>query len=293
MSESLSEVERRVLGVLLEKSLAQPQYYPMSVNAIVTACNQKSNRDPVMSLDEDSVWDTLERLRAVGLVSRLMPGGASRVDRFRHEVKTLLGWEKPQWAVMAELLLRGPQTVGELRSRCNRMYRYENTDAVAAVLDILRESDPPRVAMLPRGAGQSAVRWGHQLYYPEEWRNLAGIGADTVESAGSSSPAVTPSSPPAAPAAVTPVGADAQPESPVLAITPAASPSSTTPAASPAPPPPATPSGEAASTAGNVESEREIAALRSEVEGVQGELADLHEALADLRRRMERVEERI
>jgi uncharacterized protein YceH (UPF0502 family) len=173
MEETLNEVERRVLGVLLEKSLAQPQYYPMSANAIVAACNQKSNRDPVMSLDEETVWDTLERLRAVGLVSRLMPGGASRVDRFKHEVKNLLGWEKPQWAVMAELLLRGPQTVGELRGRCGRMYPFENAEAVSAVLENLSNEQPPRVATLPRVPGQSAVRFAHRLYPADEWQKLA------------------------------------------------------------------------------------------------------------------------
>jgi uncharacterized protein YceH (UPF0502 family) len=172
MEETLNEIERRVLGVLLEKSLAQPQVYPMSVNAIVTACNQKSNRDPVMSLDEETVWDTLERLRAVGLVARLMPGGASRVDRFRHEVKNLLGWEKPQWAVMAELLLRGPQTVGELRGRCTRLYPFENTEMISAVLDNLSQEQPPRVQALPRAPGQSAVRYAHLLYPAQEWEQL-------------------------------------------------------------------------------------------------------------------------
>jgi len=180
MEETLKQVERRVLGVLLEKSLAQPQYYPMSVNAIVTACNQKSNRDPVISLDEETVWDTLERLRAVGLVARLMPGGASRVDRFRHEVKNLLGWEKPQWAVMAELLLRGPQTVGELRGRCARMYPFENTEAVSAVLDHLSQEQPPRVQTLPRAPGQSAVRYAHRLYPAQEWEKLAATPAGST-----------------------------------------------------------------------------------------------------------------
>jgi uncharacterized protein YceH (UPF0502 family) len=173
MAETLNTIERRVLGVLIEKSLAQPQYYPMTLNAIVTACNQKSNRDPVMTLGEDAVWNTLEVLQAAGLVTRLLPGGASRVDRFKHEVKTRLGWEKPQWAVMAELLLRGPQTVGELRGRCSRMYQFENTDAVAAVLDGLGHQDPPRVATLPRAPGQSAVRFAHMLYPPEEWDVVA------------------------------------------------------------------------------------------------------------------------
>ncbi len=193
MSETLNEIERRVLGVLLEKSLAQPQYYPMSVNAIVVACNQKSNRDPVMAFDEETVWDTLERLRAVGLTARLMPGAASRVDRFKHSVKNLLGWETPQWAVMAELLLRGPQTVGELRGRCARMYPFENTEAVAAVLDGLGQQEPPRVTALARVPGQSAVRYAHRLYPADEWEQLAEApvaSAPTFTQAADTSPAV-------------------------------------------------------------------------------------------------------
>lgn len=177
MSETLNAQERRVLGVLLEKSLTHPQYYPMSVNAIMTACNQKSNRDPIMELDEETIWNTLERLRVVGLVTRLMPGGASRVDRFKHEVKPLLAWEKPQWAVMAELLLRGPQTLGELRGRCARMYPFENGEAVAAVLEGLEQASPQRVAPLPRAPGQAAVRYAHRLYEEDEWAQLSATPA--------------------------------------------------------------------------------------------------------------------
>lgn len=169
MAETLNEIERRVLGVLIEKSLAQPQYYPMTLNTITAGCNQKSNREPAMELDEDAVWNTLEVLRAGGLVSRLLPAGASRVERFKHEAKAFFGWEKPQRAVMAELLLRGPQTVGELRTRCARMYPFETTEAVAATLEGLCQCDPPRVAMLPRAPGQSAARYAHRLYPPHEW----------------------------------------------------------------------------------------------------------------------------
>ena len=274
MSESLNEVERRVLGVLLEKSLAQPQYYPMSVNAIVTACNQKSNRDPLMTLDEDTVWDTLERLRAVGLVSRLMPGGASRVDRFRHEVKNLLGWEKPQWAVMAELLLRGPQTVGELRGRCNRMYPYENTEAVSAVLDILRDSDPPRVATLPRTPGRSAIRWGHQLYYPEEWQNLAGTHSDSHESGQTAQRDAYPQPAGGTGGSETERGTDRRP------VDSESAPVGTT--SKPEPPPPRVTPAPAANA--------EFTALREEVEALQSEMADLHQELSELRQRVARLE---
>jgi uncharacterized protein YceH (UPF0502 family) len=172
MPFTLKAVERRVLGVLLEKALAQPQYYPMTVNAVVAGCNQKSNRDPLLELDEQTVWDTLEVLRAGGLVARLLPGGASRVERYKHEVKERLGWEKPQRAVLAELLLRGPQTVGELRGRAARMYPFESTEAVQAVLDGLAQAEPPAVEALARQPGQSAVRYAHKFYDPAEWAAL-------------------------------------------------------------------------------------------------------------------------
>jgi len=193
----LNEVERRVLGVLIEKALSQPQYYPMTVNAVVVACNQKSNRDPEMNLDEDTVWNTLEALRERGLAARLLPGGTSRVERWKHEVKEALGWEKPQRAVMAELLLRGPQTVGELRSRCTRMFPFESVEAVGAVLEALSQGAEPVVSPLPRAAGQSAVRYAHRLYSDAEWQQLS-------RSAGAT----------AAPAASAPAARTAGPEAP-------------------------------------------------------------------------------
>lgn len=194
MSESLNEIERRVLGVLLEKSLSQPQYYPMTLNAIVAGCNQKNNRDPLMELDEEAVWNALEVLRAAGLASRLLPGGASRVERFKHDVKERLGWEKAQRAIMAELLLRGPQTIGELRGHAGRLYAFENAEAVQAVVDGLCNCAPPRVAALARQPGQAAARFAHRLYTPEEWAKLAfGPPADTpragAEPAASAAPA--------------------------------------------------------------------------------------------------------
>jgi hypothetical protein len=179
----LSDVQRRVLGVLIEKALYQPQYYPMTVNAIVSGCNQKSNRDPEMSLDEDAVWNTLEVLRAAGLVSRVLPGGASRVERWRHEIKEALGWEKPQRAIMAELLLRGPQTIGELRGRAHRLYAFENAEAVAAVVEALAAGERPFVAPLPRAPGQSVIRYAHQFYSEAEWRRLHSAAATHADAA--------------------------------------------------------------------------------------------------------------
>ena len=146
MRPSLNEAEQRVLGALLEKSLAQPTYYPMTMNALVAACSQKQNRDPVMSLGDEAVFNALEDLRKRGLVSKVLPGPGARTDRFKHEVESHLGWQKRQQAVLAELLLRGPQTVGELRTRCSRMVPFDDLQAVSAVLDELAHTDPPMVA---------------------------------------------------------------------------------------------------------------------------------------------------
>ena len=164
MENNLNELERRVFGVLLEKSLAQPTYYPMTPNAIVAACNQKSNRDPFMDLDEDAVWDTLERLRGRGLVAKVLAPLSMRADRFKHEAREYFGWEKPERAVMAELLLRGPQSIGELKTRCSRMVPFEDKAAVGRVLESLQQADPPLVQELPRTGGRSAVRFVHRLY---------------------------------------------------------------------------------------------------------------------------------
>jgi uncharacterized protein YceH (UPF0502 family) len=168
LSMTLTAIERRVLGVLLEKSLAQPEYYPMTLNAIVAACNQKNNRDPVMELDEDAVWTALEQLRQHGLTSKVLPAPGSRVDRFKHEVDAKWQWPKPQKAIMTELLLRGAQTVGELRTRASRMYAFDNLESVSAVIDWLSSQTPPWMNVLPRAAGQSTVRYAHTLYPDDE-----------------------------------------------------------------------------------------------------------------------------
>jgi len=179
--ESLNDVERRVLGVLIEKSMTQPEYYPMTLNAVVTACNQKNNRDPVMDLDEASVEDALEELRQRGVVSVVLPAPGARTNRYRHEVAARFGWEKRVTAIMTELLLRGPQTPGELRSRCARLVAFESLEAVMTTLDYLQQSDPPLVRPLPRRPGSSAIRYMHLLYPPEE---QAAIEASEARTAG-------------------------------------------------------------------------------------------------------------
>jgi uncharacterized protein YceH (UPF0502 family) len=193
--ESLNDVERRVLGVLIEKSMAQPEYYPMTVNAVVTACNQKNNRDPVMDLDEASVEDTLEELRSRGLVSVVLPAPGARTNRYRHEVAARFGWEKRVTAIMTELLLRGPQTPGELRSRCARLATFETLEAVMTTLEYLQQSDPPLVRPLPRRPGTSAIRHMHLLYPPEEQAAMEASEARTagpVEAVPARAPAPAP-----------------------------------------------------------------------------------------------------
>jgi uncharacterized protein YceH (UPF0502 family) len=181
--ESLNEIERRVLGVLIEKSIAQPEYYPMTVNAVVTACNQKNNRDPVMDLDESSVEATLEELRKRGLMSVVLPAPGARTNRYKHEIAARFGWEKRVTAIMTELLLRGPQTPGELRSRCARLATFEGLEAVMTTLDYLQNSDPPLVRPLPRRPGQSAVRYMHLFYTPEEQTAIEAAEARTAATA--------------------------------------------------------------------------------------------------------------
>ena len=179
MSLILDEFERRVLGVLIEKSLTQPEQYPMSLNALVGGSNQKSNRDPVMDLDEDVVSGTLRDLRESKLVTHVLPATGSRVERFKHDLPAALGWEKREQAILAELLLRGPQTPGELRGRCSRMMPFADVKAVMIVLELLAGYENPLVRALPREPGRSAIRYAHCLY-PDNEKAPGGTSAETA-----------------------------------------------------------------------------------------------------------------
>ncbi|MFQ5423759.1 MAG: YceH family protein [Phycisphaerae bacterium] len=163
MAMILKPAELRVLGVLIEKCMTQPAYYPMTLNAITAAANQKSNRHPVMQLTEGEIGAALHGLTEWQLVAQAPPDRSSRVNRFRHEVEQRLGWDSSERAIMAELMLRGPQTVGELRTRGSRMTRLDATDHVGEVLAGLAKADPPMVVELPRQPGQSARRFAHLL----------------------------------------------------------------------------------------------------------------------------------
>src|SRR6516162_2130614 len=162
MAIVLTDVEARVLGALVEKDITTPDYYPLSLNALVNACNQKNNRDPVMSLDEASVREALRRLQEKHLAGPA--GGAdSRVTKYEHRIQEVFNFTRAETAVLCVLLLRGPQTPGELRGRTERMYRFEELSDVQATLQRLIERDPALVKMLPRQPGTKESRYAHLL----------------------------------------------------------------------------------------------------------------------------------
>jgi uncharacterized protein YceH (UPF0502 family) len=155
MAPQLSEVEVRVLGALVEKESTTPEYYPLSLNALANACNQKSNRDPVMTLDEEAVRSLSEQ----ALVRSA--GGDSRVAKFEHRLNELYNFHRHEIAVLCVLLLRGPQTPGELRTRAERMYAFEDLEAVHSALHLLMRREPPLVKILPRQPGTKESRYMH------------------------------------------------------------------------------------------------------------------------------------
>ncbi len=157
MYQQLSPIEIRILGSLVEKELATPEYYPLSLNALTNACNQKSNRDPVMALTEEEVAQGLDDLRRRQLTYRSAEG--VRTLRYCHHLEKMLHLGRSELAVLAILLLRGPQTIGEIRTRCERMVGFANLAEVEAVLDHLSTAEPPLVAQLPRQPGRKECRY--------------------------------------------------------------------------------------------------------------------------------------
>jgi len=147
-----------VLGSLIEKEITTPEYYPLTLNALVNACNQKSNRDPVANYDEDTVEEALELLRAKGLAVRIT-GAGTRVPKHAHRFAEKFNFGRRELAILCELMLRGPQTLGELRTRAERMHRFDDLDEVETVLQRL----PDRVAKLPRQPGEKEARYTHLL----------------------------------------------------------------------------------------------------------------------------------
>ncbi len=160
MNFVLNDVETRVLGALVEKDITTPDYYPLSLNALVNACNQKNNREPAMSLDESAVREALNRLHDDGLAGPAS-GADGRVTKYEHRLQEVFNFSRGETAILCVLLLRGPQTPGELRGRTERMHRFEDLDAVQASLQHLMQREPPLVAVLPRQPGTKESRYAH------------------------------------------------------------------------------------------------------------------------------------
>ena len=172
MNIVLTEIEARVLGALVEKDITTPDYYPLSLNALVNACNQKNNRDPVMNVKEGAVRDALNALRDQDLAGPAT-GADSRVTKYEHRLQETFNFSRGETAVLCVLLLRGPQTPGELRGRTERMHRFEDLDAVQFSLQKLMQREPPLAVVLPRQPGTKEFRYAHLLSGEVESRDLA------------------------------------------------------------------------------------------------------------------------
>jgi uncharacterized protein YceH (UPF0502 family) len=157
----LTPTEARVLGSLVEKEITTPEYYPLSLNAILNACNQKSNRDPVMTLDEDAVRHALHALNQHGLARSAATD--SRVAKFEHRLQDVFNFHRHEVALLCVLLLRGPQTPGELRTRTDRLYQFDDLASVHSALNLLIRREPPLVKVLPRQPGTKEARYVHLL----------------------------------------------------------------------------------------------------------------------------------
>jgi hypothetical protein len=159
-SLQLTPIEVRVLGSLIEKDITTPDYYPLSLNALVNACNQRNNREPVMTLDEGSVRDALSSLQEKRMAGPAS-GADSRVTKYEHRLQEVFNFDRREIALVCVLLLRGPQTPGELRGRAERMYRFETLDDVQSGLQKLMDRQPPLVRVLPRQPGTKESRYTH------------------------------------------------------------------------------------------------------------------------------------
>src|SRR5712691_11127655 len=154
----LHPVEVRVLGALLEKEITTPEYYPLSLNALLNACNQKSNRDPMVNFDETTLQHALQSLRDKGLLLTIT-GAGSRVPKYGHRISEKLNLGRRELAILCELMLRGPQTLGELRTHADRMHPFEDLAQVESVIERLSEL----ITRLPRRTGEKEARYAHLL----------------------------------------------------------------------------------------------------------------------------------
>jgi uncharacterized protein YceH (UPF0502 family) len=163
----LTAAEARVLGALVEKEVTTPEYYPLSLNALINACNQRSNRDPVMNLDEDDTRQALHGLENKGLAGRARSADG-RVTKYEHWLGEAFNFSRAETALLCVLLLRGPQTPGELRGRTERLHRFEEISDVLAGVQKLIDREPSLAAILPRLPGTKEARYAHLLSGPVE-----------------------------------------------------------------------------------------------------------------------------
>jgi len=249
----LNSLQRRIVGVLVEKAKTTPDGYPMTINGIVTGCNQKNNRDPQMTVDAEQIEEALEKLRETGSVTELI--GSGRVSKFRHHMYEWLGVDPTEIAVMTELLLRGTQSVGDLRGRAARMAKIAGVEELRPILQGLAAKNLI-VFLTPEGRGQIVT---HNLWSPDE---LAKQKTKVAQGAFGDPTPERPSAP-----------------SPVPSHAPVAAAPSVAHSTSAAPPRPAAPVGPAATSSGG---SAEVAALRAEVAELRAEVARLKREVEDI-----------
>lgn len=186
----LNDAEVRVLGALMEKESTTPDYYPLSLHALINACNQKSNRDPVMNLDEPSVREALDSLNRKGLAGPTSTA-ESRVTKYEHRIGEVFNLGRRENALLGVLLLRGPQTPGELRGRAERMHRFDDLGEVQSTLQRMIEFTPPLVKMLPRQPGTKESRYTHLLSGDVESWEPAAVSEQSVAGASAAGERIT------------------------------------------------------------------------------------------------------
>jgi uncharacterized protein len=179
----LSIAEARVLGALVEKEVTTPDYYPLSLNALMNACNQRSNREPVMDMDEDAVRQALHGLEDLRLAGRAR-GADGRVTKYEHWLGEAFNFSRAETALLCVLLLRGPQTPGELRGRAERLHRFDEIGEVLAGLQKLMEREPSLAAVLPRQPGTKEARYAHLFSGPVETLRAAALDSSALREAG-------------------------------------------------------------------------------------------------------------
>lgn len=186
MSGQLTEIEARIVGALVEKQLTTPEYYPLTLNALVAACNQKTNREPVTNYDEQSISRSLEDLRDKNIVY-VFYGSTSRVPKYKHIMPQVYELEPSETAVMCVLMLRGPQTIGEIRERTSRLYDFRDLNDVNETLEALQKREEPLIVRLERAPGQKEARYAQLLcgevtsYTPPERVSRGAANDERVE----------------------------------------------------------------------------------------------------------------